>query len=78
MVQEQAKKILNIATIALFTAMLLTALILIIFFPPMKGIGYQAFLGTPKTLWLPIHKWLGIAFALVAIVGFFLSLKKKE
>lgn len=78
MSQEQTKKTLKIITTALFVATLLTALVLIIFFPPMKGIGYQTFLGTLKATWLSIHKWLGIAFALVAITSFAISKQKKN
>jgi len=77
MSQEQIKKISKIAAIALFIATLLTALILMIFFPPMKVVGYQSFLGTLKDQWLPYHKWFGVTFAVLAIVGFALEMKKK-
>jgi hypothetical protein len=50
---------------------------MLIFFPPMKGTGYQAFLGTMKVQWLPYHKWFGIAFALLAVVSYALGWKKK-
>jgi len=77
MSQEKTLNILKILTIALFAATVLTALVLLIFFPPMKVVGYQIFLGTMKVQWLPYHKWFGIAFALLAVVSYALGWKKK-
>jgi preprotein translocase subunit SecG len=76
--QEQTKKILKMITIVLFIATLLTALVLIIFFPPMKVVGYQIFLGALKDQWLPFHKWLGIAFAVIAIISYAMHWKDKK
>jgi len=72
------EKILRIAAIVFFSLTVLTALVMFIFFPPMKGIGYQTFLGTLKVQWLAYHKWFGAAFAVLAIVWFILGKKKKE
>jgi hypothetical protein len=69
-------KILKIIQIVLFAATVLTALVLMIFFPPMHGIGYQAFLGLMKEPWLDVHKWIGAAFAVAAIAYLIFSKKK--
>jgi len=78
MSQEKTLNILKILTIALFAATVLTALVLLIFFPPMKVVGYQIFLGTLKDQWLPFHKWLGIAFAVIAIISYAMHWKDKK
>jgi len=76
MIKEKIKAIINLLSIILFLATILTILILMIFFAPMNGIGYRVFLSIPKKEWLIIHQWIGLSFVIIAIINFFLNFKK--
>jgi len=45
----------------------------VFFFPPVKGLAYQTFLGTLRRHWLPVHKVMGFALVVSALISLILD-----
>ena len=75
MKKEQIKAVIHIITIILFLATLITTLVLLLFFEPIKGMSYTTLLDLSKKEWYDLHLWLFISFAVLAIINFVLGWK---
>ena len=76
MQKEKIKNIINHLTMILFIGTLITSLILVGFYGPIKGVSYNLFLGLSKKTWIDLHLWLYLSFAVFAIINFLLGWKK--